>query len=96
MKPEQVLDYESLYEKIWMADDPEAMKKLLLDEAGARQAWRVIELIRKYKGFDEGFWRDIPDYCRCNIFNDLANLFRDEPLERDEEYYLDAIEDKDQ
>ncbi len=93
MKPEQVLDYESLHEKIYMADDVESMKKLLLDEPGARQAWRVIDLLGQYKGFDEDFWRDIPDYCRCSIFNDLANLFRDDPLERDEEYYLDLKEE---
>ena len=89
MKAAEVLTYSELYDKIWDAEDEnrEAVKKLLLDEVGARQAWKVIECLDQFKGFEEGFWMmggEMPEECRDNMFNELANLFRDEPHEIDE------------
>ena len=85
MKAAEVLPYTQLYEKIWGGDgdDHEQMEKLLLDEVGARMAWQVISCLDQFKGFDQGFWGGIPDDCKDNIFNELANLFRDEPYQTD-------------
>jgi len=81
MKPEAILKYTHLYEKINNANDEEAMKKLLIDEVGARSAWKVVECLDQFKGFEQGFWfhYDMSDECRDNIFNELANAFRDKP-----------------
>jgi len=89
MKAKEVLRYTELCEKIRGCDgeNREAVEKLVLDEVGARQAWRIIKRLNQFKGFEEGFWMmggEMPEECRDNIFNELANLFRDEPYEMEE------------
>ena len=95
MKPESIRNYEELYEVIWSAssdEDRERLKKLCLDEVGARAAWKVIKQLLKYKGFEESFWEEIEAASRCVIFNDIANIFRREPLERDWDFYYEELE----
>jgi len=91
MKAEEVLNYEELFNRIYDFPSIEDAVKLYTDEVGARQAWRIVSLLREYKGFDEGFWMDIPEECRCAIFNDIANLFRDSPLRKDADDYIDEL-----
>lgn len=80
-KPESILPYTQLHDEIWGSDNPEDMKKLFLDEVGARKAWDVIECLGQFKGFEEGFWGQIDDDCNDRIFNELANQFRKEPYQ---------------
>ncbi len=61
-------------------------------EVGARAAWKVIEQLLKYRGFEESFWEEIEAESRCVIFNDIANIFRREPLERDWDFYYEELE----
>ena len=80
MKSQTAHRYTQLEELIFMADDRPAMEKLLLDEVGVRQAWRVIRCLNSFKGFEECFWKqggDMPEECRDEMFNAIANLFRD-------------------
>ena len=81
MKASETLTYTEIGDKIYEADDREAMKKLLLDEVGIRAAWRVIVCMNTFRGFRQDFWEqggDMSDECRDEMFDELANLFRKE------------------